>query len=880
MASLALPSQPELLQSHPALIRLKALLRQPLRVTVSDGRIFLGTFAGIDQPLNLLLVNAEEFRTEENHSGRYVGQVVIAWRFVVKVEEEVHKENRHADNQITLSLLPRELPVIQSHNRASSGEVARAKRPSYIYEIKTSRHFAMFGIRKALVASALLIPSFVKADDLNIYTDGALASGWEDWSWSSVLDYAATDLFEGTSSISVTSDAWAALSVKLEGTFPSFAGLRFDIAFAMLTLYPKGANPDISISIESTTDDAQSPTIPLSAFQQTITADGFTSLLMDFSALPGIGSPLGTDSWDRITFQAGANGATSIVITPEFLSAEPIANNVIAVTTKGAVNFSDVSITLNQKALTVKSNNTYSPPDTPAKTITYLTLASSLSPGTLLITAGNSTFNWTLPSVQYASIVQSVNQAINPHIYGVNFPTSASYVEHLGVTMSRWGGNAVTAYNPFGGFTNAGSDWYFENRASDSADDWVGWVQNAGSATMLTVPALDWVSKDASSYSYPRSIYPEQSGFDPYNSDAGNGLFPNGSYVTPVPDQNNVYVPWNTSAAKQWLSGMKNKPTIVTIDNEIEIASSTHQDMHPIPVNYDEELSRVIDFATAAKEAVPGVLVGAPSTYWTSSVGYSDNAAHSNIDFLPWFLQQMKAYEDANGTRLLDYLDIHYYFQADTSADDAAAKALRLRMTRSLWDTSYVDESWVGVDPQNHQWNPTVVELIPRFKTLIDINYPGTKLSIGEWSSAKDTDVTGGLVTADSLGIFGQYGVDSATYWATPDELGPVGLAYWLYRGYGTYFGSSSAQVNFSNPQPDILGLYAGTENRSLSLVIINKDPAVSVAWDLVDVPLGNYFMRHFGGAAGIAKWQTNITLSANDYIVVPPYTAVFLKQL
>lgn len=45
----------------------------------------------------------------------------------------------------------------------------------------------------------------------------------------------------------------------------------------------------------------------------------------------------------------------------------------------------------------------------------------------------------------------------------------------------------------------------------------------------------------------------------------------------------------------------------------------------------------------------------------------------------------MHAHDNATGQRLLDYLDIHYYFQADTSANDAAAKALRLRMTRSLW---------------------------------------------------------------------------------------------------------------------------------------------------------------------------------------------------
>jgi hypothetical protein len=73
------------------------------------------------------------------------------------------------------------------------------------------------------------------------------------------------------------------------------------------------------------------------------------------------------------------------------------------------------------------------------------------------------------------------------------------------------------------------------------------------------------------------------------------------------------------------------------------------------------------------------------SADWTSDIGYTDNAAHDNIDFIPWFLTQMAAAEKKNGQRLLDYLDIHYYYQADTSANDAAAKALRLRMTRSLW---------------------------------------------------------------------------------------------------------------------------------------------------------------------------------------------------
>lgn len=165
-------------------------------------------------------------------------------------------------------------------------------------------------------------------------------------------------------------------------------------------------------------------------------------------------------------------------------------------------------------------------------------------------------------------------------------------------------------------------------------------------------------------------------------------------------------------------------------------------------------------------------------------MGFSDNAAHNNTDFLPWFLSEMKAAESTHGKRLLDYLDLHYYFQGNTTADDAPTRALRMRMTRSFWDSTYVDESWIGTDPaQNSEPNPNVVMLIPRFQQLIAERYPGTKLSVSEWDSTADSDISGGLVTADSLGIFGKFGLDSATYWSDPDPTSAAGLAYWLYRG-------------------------------------------------------------------------------------------------
>jgi hypothetical protein len=75
-------------------------------------------------------------------------------------------------------------------------------------------------------------------------------------------------------------------------------------------------------------------------------------------------------------------------------------------------------------------------------------------------------------------------------------------------------------------------------------------------------------------------------------------------------------------------------------------------------MSYDEELSRVLAFAQVAKDALPNTKVAAPSTcswwyYWTSAVGYSDNAAHNNVDFLPWFLGQMNTASAKAGKRLL-----------------------------------------------------------------------------------------------------------------------------------------------------------------------------------------------------------------------------------
>ena len=82
-----------------ALDSLQSILQQVLRITTVDSRIFMGVFAGTDKPLNIILINAEEYRITQNsgqkvevsEDGRYVGQVLLPWKMIVKVE--VHESD-------------------------------------------------------------------------------------------------------------------------------------------------------------------------------------------------------------------------------------------------------------------------------------------------------------------------------------------------------------------------------------------------------------------------------------------------------------------------------------------------------------------------------------------------------------------------------------------------------------------------------------------------------------------------------------------------------------------------------------------------------------------------------------------------------------------
>ncbi|KAG9102559.1 hypothetical protein FRC06_001793 [Ceratobasidium sp. 370] len=74
---------------------LQWLLAKTLRITIQDGRSFVGTFACIDREKNIVLSSTEEYPAlpRSDDGPRFIGLIMVPWRWVVRVELEVTRES-------------------------------------------------------------------------------------------------------------------------------------------------------------------------------------------------------------------------------------------------------------------------------------------------------------------------------------------------------------------------------------------------------------------------------------------------------------------------------------------------------------------------------------------------------------------------------------------------------------------------------------------------------------------------------------------------------------------------------------------------------------------------------------------------------------------
>lgn len=449
--------------------------------------------------------------------------------------------------------------------------------------------------------------------------------------------------------------------------------------------------------------------------------------------------------------------------------------------------------------------------------------------------------------------LNAARRPISPEIYGINY-ADETLATVLNLPVRRWGGNATTRYNWQNDTSNRASDWFFENIPEEndapeqlpngsSADRFVEQDRRTGAKTLLTMPLIGWTAKSRDfACGFSVTKYGAQQQTDSWQADCGNGLTAAGDPLTGN-DPTDTSTPIDPSFVQAWINHLtaqfgtaaEGGVAYYNLDNEPMLWHVTHRDIHPDPVGYDELRDRTYAYAAAIKAADPTAQTLGPAEWgWTgyffsaldSTAGGSwwnqapDRAAHDDVPLVPWYLQEMQRYEQEQGVRLLDYLDLHYYPQTSGVAlaplGDAETRERRLRSTRSLWDPTYQDESWIE-EP---------VRLIPRMREWVDTYYPGTKLAIGEYNWGALDHLNGALAQADVLGIFGREGLDMAFLWAPLSADEPFAYAFRMYRNYDgadSTFGDTSVQAASSDQ--DKLAIYAAqrSSDQALTILVINK---------------------------------------------------------
>ncbi|WP_461119546.1 glycoside hydrolase family 44 protein [Saccharothrix stipae] len=476
------------------------------------------------------------------------------------------------------------------------------------------------------------------------------------------------------------------------------------------------------------------------------------------------------------------------------------------------------------------------------RSVTSIGLASSLVAATFTVqTATGAAAATAGPALSVD--VSAARHAISPDIYGLNGGDPAFNAE-IGQSVARWGGNATSRYNFKNRTYNTGSDWFFENIVSDEARSVEGVVKSnldRGIKSVVTVPLIGWVAKDSPSShpfdcGFPATRFPQQDRFDEWDPNCGNGQL-NQQNLTAVPTDSSI--PVGPEFVGEMVSHLVGKfgtaaqggVPIYELDNEPVLWAHTHRDVHPEVVTYDELGGKGTATAAAIKAADPGAAVLGPSGWgyceWVAS-GLDgcgpgpDSAAHGGLNLSQWYLKNMKDYSDANGgKRYLDYFDQHFYPQI-SGDKDPATNALRLRSTRSLWDPTYVEESWIGPGGVN----APPLQFIRTMKSWIAQYYPGTKTAITEYNWGALDHINGALTQAEVLGIFGREGLDLATMWGEPKPTDPGAYAFRMYRNYdgaGGRFGDVS--VSATSAGPDRLSVFAAqrSSDDALTLMVVNK---------------------------------------------------------
>jgi Glycoside hydrolase family 44 len=588
----------------------------------------------------------------------------------------------------------------------------------------------------------------------------------------------------------------------------------------------------------------------------------------------------------------GGGSSSSKPVTPTITWSTPAA-----VLVGTALNSTQLNATANFGGTSVAGTFVYSPvAGTVMNTAGAQTLSVTFTPtDSAGYNSATGSVTLTVNASSGTAVTVSINALANRHsisqfVYGGNTWTpSASTIADSGTTLMRWGGNDASNYNWQLQTRNSAADWYFEDYGG--AGDSVGMItdiQNAGSHALTTMPMMSWVAGEAENttnrnWSYSVAIFGAQCKVDPSNTDAGNGQKTDCS--TPVttnavttayyplldstsqscPTGNCVYrEPWAQALAAAFGSGTCSVPysTITSchfydMDNEPDIWNGTHRDVHPAAAGYDELANLYEKEATNLKTWDSSAVRFGPVFccwwfYWNGANG-ADKGNHGGVDFLPWWLNQIKWLDQINGARTLDVFDIHAYADGGPTSGftNEQLRAATVKAAGFYWDPAAVNPDTNNTYTTNEEPNPGIPFVIPRFKAMVNAIYPGTPLAFTEWGAGfaqnSDSDFSTAIADVDTLGAFGREGLSFASRWGGPSPGTPEYTAWKMYTNYdGAHhqFGSLSISDQ-NNGNSNLFTSFASLNSTgtTMTIMVLNKDPnnAANVTFNLSGFSASTY---------------------------------------
>jgi hypothetical protein len=440
----------------------------------------------------------------------------------------------------------------------------------------------------------------------------------------------------------------------------------------------------------------------------------------------------------------------------------------------------------------------------------------------------------------------ATGHAISPNIYGINVdadsPKCSNDSARFG--LCRLGGSRYSTYNWENNASNAGNALCYQNDGALGSSNDPGLPATnllsdaAGKASaLLTIPIIDYVAADKNGGSATgctgdvRGPNPTPGDTAYLNTRFKRNRAVKGSAFTLTPDTSDAFVNQDefVNFVRDRAAGA---PVMFGLDNEPGVWRATHPEAYLSDPTYADVVARNIEYATMLRATWPEAKVlGYVGYGWNDFINLQaapDSAGKG--EFVDFYLSSMQAASSSAGKRLVDYLDIHWF--PELYVDNARiigsgvtpeARRVRVQAPRSLWDDSYVEDSWIT----QFTTGGTAIRLVRRMQGKIDASYPGTGLSISEWNYGGEADISGAVAAADALGVFGREGVGVAAFRAfstTPSFVLGAFAAFRNYDGAGAHFGDTS--VSATSTDVSRVSVYASTDSATpgrVVVVVINR---------------------------------------------------------